>query len=72
MPKGLFPIKGWLDKETKLQKTGEVRNPKSGEWFLEGHLGYQAANNLIKPRPICRLVRVHTRMVTDVVEISEV
>ena len=49
-------------------KTGERRSPKRGEWFLSGAIieAYKASNDLDSPYLIAKLVRVRTRLVTDV------
>lgn len=52
--------------EIRAIKTGEMRCPKKGEWFLSGAIpeAYQATNDLTQEYRIAKLVRIK-RVVTE-------
>lgn len=47
----------------------EFRCPKKGEWYLSGAIpgAYRALSDLTGPYYICKLVRVQSKVVTDIV-----
>jgi hypothetical protein len=64
-------LSGWIKARATFRaiRTGEMRPPKAGEWYLSGAIpeAYRTKHDLTSNYHILRLVRVHTRTVTEIV-----
>ena len=63
---GLDKSRGMYSCDVMAVKTGEFREPKSGEWYLSGAIpeAYKTRNQLSTKYHIMKIVRVETKTVT--------
>lgn len=67
---GLLSTESWkFHEDVRAIVTDEFREVKKGEWYLSGAVpeAYKAQGDSLTKFRICRLVRIRTRIITEIV-----